>query len=68
MVGIPQSEGVLVLRKLMENKNIQIIKNNEKDRIYAMEASDIAKQTEYYRKMQKIEKARRDGTVWGTKA
>jgi CRP-like cAMP-binding protein len=64
MVGIPQNEGALVLRKLMENKKLQIVKDKEKDKIYAMDISDIAKQTEYYRKMQRIEKSRREGTVW----
>jgi CRP-like cAMP-binding protein len=66
MVGIPQNEGVLVLRKLMENKKIQIIKDKDKDKIYTLDVSDVAKQTEYFRKMQKIEKARREGTAWGT--
>jgi CRP-like cAMP-binding protein len=64
MVGIPQNEGILVLRKLMENKKIQMVKDKDKDKIYSMDISDIAKQTEYYRKMQKIEKARRDGATW----
>jgi hypothetical protein len=62
MVGIPQQEGVLVLRKLMENKKIQIIKERDKDKIYVLDVSEIAKQTEYYRKMQKIENARREST------
>jgi CRP-like cAMP-binding protein len=62
MVGIPQQEGVLVLRKLMENKKIQILKERDKDKIYVLDVSDIAKQTEYYRKMQKIETARREST------
>ncbi|MDR0402161.1 MAG: cyclic nucleotide-binding domain-containing protein [Treponema sp.] len=60
MVGIPQQEGVLVLRKLMENKKIQILKERDKDKIYVLDVSEIAKQTEYYRKMQKIEKSRRE--------
>jgi CRP-like cAMP-binding protein len=58
MVGLPQGDGTLVLRKLMENKRIQILK----DKIYAVDVSEIAKQTEYYRKMQKIEKARRESS------
>jgi CRP-like cAMP-binding protein len=65
MVGIPQSEGVLVLRKLMENKKIQVVKDKEKDRIYCLDLSEIAKQTENYLKMQKIEKTRRENTAWG---
>ncbi|GHV84864.1 Crp/Fnr family transcriptional regulator [Spirochaetia bacterium] len=64
MVGIPQNEGVLVLRKLMENKKIQIIKDKEKDKIHSMDVEDIAKQTDFYRKMQRIEKSRREGASW----
>ncbi|MDR2663176.1 MAG: cyclic nucleotide-binding domain-containing protein [Treponema sp.] len=64
MVGIPQNDGGLVLRKLMENKKIQIVKDKDKDKIHAMEVSEISKQTEYFRKMQKIDKARREGGVW----
>ncbi|MDR0689774.1 MAG: cyclic nucleotide-binding domain-containing protein [Spirochaetaceae bacterium] len=60
MVGLPQEDGVLVLRKMMENKKIQILR----DKIYVSDVSEIAKQTEYYRKMQKIEKARRESTGW----
>jgi CRP-like cAMP-binding protein len=67
MVGIPQNEGSLVLRKLMENKKIQILKDGEKEKIYSVDISDVSKQTEYYRKMQKIEKARREGTAWAQK-
>ena len=56
MVGLPSIEGNMVLRKMMENKKIQVVG----DKIYASHVSDIAKQTEYYRKMQNIEKARRE--------
>jgi CRP-like cAMP-binding protein len=62
MVGIPQQEGVMVLRKLMENKKLQIVKEKEKDKIYVADVSEIAKQSEYYRKMQKIGNARREST------
>jgi CRP-like cAMP-binding protein len=59
MVGLPPGEGTLVLRKMMENKKIQILK----DKIYVVDVSEIGKQTEYYRKMQKIEKSRKE-SVW----
>ncbi|MDR1587776.1 MAG: cyclic nucleotide-binding domain-containing protein [Treponema sp.] len=59
MVGLSQSDGALVLRKLLENKKIQILK----DKIYVADSSEIGKQTEYYRKMQKIERARREHTA-----
>ena len=54
MVGIPQNEGSIVLRKLMENKKIQMIKDKDKDKIHSMDVSDIAKQTAMYKKLQKI--------------
>jgi CRP-like cAMP-binding protein len=60
MVGLPQGDGALVLRKMMENKRIQILR----DKIYVVDISEVGKQSEYYRKMQKIEKARRESTVW----
>ncbi|MDR0474990.1 MAG: cyclic nucleotide-binding domain-containing protein [Treponema sp.] len=56
MVGLPQSEGSLVLRKILENKKIQILQ----DKVYTIEVCEITKQTIYFRKMQKIEKARRE--------
>jgi CRP-like cAMP-binding protein len=61
MVGLPQGDGVLVFRKILENKKIQVVK----DKIYVQDVSEIAKQTEYYRKMQKIEKSRREAAAWG---
>ncbi|HCC37516.1 MAG TPA: cAMP-binding protein [Treponema sp.] len=59
MVGLPQAEGSLVLRKMMENKKIQIVQ----DKVYTMDVSEISKQSEYYRKMQKIEKARKENAA-----
>jgi CRP-like cAMP-binding protein len=61
MVGIPQQEVVLILRKLMENKRMRIIRDNGKDKIYTVDMSDIVRQTEFYRKMQKIELSRKEG-------
>ncbi|MCL1815313.1 MAG: cyclic nucleotide-binding domain-containing protein [Treponema sp.] len=54
MVGIPQGEGTMILRKLMENKKIQIIKDKDKDKIHSLDVSDIAKQSAMYKKLQKI--------------
>jgi hypothetical protein len=56
MVGLPVNEGTLVLHKLLENNKIRLIDN----KIMVMDVTEIEKQTEYYRKMQKIEKARKD--------
>jgi CRP-like cAMP-binding protein len=57
MVGLPAGEGNLVVHKLLENQKIKVVDN----KICVMDASEIEKQTEYYRKMQKIERSRRSG-------
>ena len=54
MVGIPMNEGAMMLRKLLENKKLQTIKDKEKDKIHTMDISDIFKQTAMYKKLQKI--------------
>lgn len=59
MVGLPQAEGNLVLRKLLENTKIRVVDN----KISLTDVSEIFKQTEYYRKMQKIERARREASA-----
>ncbi|MFA6506360.1 MAG: cyclic nucleotide-binding domain-containing protein [Treponemataceae bacterium] len=56
MVGLPPADGNLVLRKLLENSKIRAIEN----KMSLMDVSEVVKQTEYYRKMQKIERARRE--------
>jgi CRP-like cAMP-binding protein len=59
MVGIPQNEGTLVFQKLLKNKKIQVVN----DKIHSTDVSEIFKHTEYYRKMEKIEKSRRENTA-----
>jgi len=56
MVGLPQSDANFVLRKMLENKKIQIVGN----KIHAATVAEILIQTEFYRKMQKIERARKE--------
>ena len=56
MVGLPAADGNLVLRKLLENPKIKVIDN----KVSMIDVSEVVKQTEYYRKMQKIERARRE--------
>ena len=56
MVGLPPKDANLILRKMLENKQIMI----DKDKIYTNSVGEITKQTEFYRKMQKIEKARQE--------
>ncbi|GHV93931.1 Crp/Fnr family transcriptional regulator [Spirochaetia bacterium] len=59
MVGLPQGDGKLVLRKLLENKKFQVMQ----DKLYVMETAEIVNQTTYFRKMQQIEKARKEKSV-----
>jgi len=54
MVGLPQIEANTLLKKMLENKKIQI----SKDKIYLVSIDEVRKQVEYYRKMQRIEKSR----------
>jgi CRP-like cAMP-binding protein len=59
MVGLPPADGNLVLRKLLENSKIRVMDN----KVTVSDVSEVVKQTEYYRKMQKIERARREGSL-----
>jgi CRP-like cAMP-binding protein len=59
MVGLPANEGTLVTRKLLENNKIRLAEN----KLMLMDVSEVEKQTEYYRKMQKIEKSRKDAQI-----
>jgi hypothetical protein len=59
MVGLPLSDGNIVLHKLLENQKIRVIDN----KIALTDVSEVVKQTEYFRKMQKIERARRESSV-----
>lgn len=61
MVGLPPADGNIVIRKLLENNKIRVIDN----KISVTDVSEVVKQTEYYRKMQKIERARRDASLRG---
>lgn len=56
MVGLSQKDGGLVIRKLLENHFFQIMH----DKIYVMEVTEIAKQSTYFRRMQQIEKTRKE--------
>jgi hypothetical protein len=60
MVGFSKGDGALVMRKMLENPKIKI----QNDKIMVAVISEITKQTEYYRKMQKIEKARQESANW----
>lgn len=57
MVGLSPSEGVLVGRKLLENRTLQVIEN----KLFAKDVKEILKQNAYYHKMQMLERARNAG-------
>jgi len=59
MVGLDPKDATFILRKMLENQKIQI----QKDKIHAVSVSEISKQTEFYRKMQKIEMARKESNA-----
>jgi CRP-like cAMP-binding protein len=54
MVGLSQAEGSLVLKKIMDNRKIQLVN----DKICVLDVWEISKQAQYYRNMQRIEKRR----------
>ena len=55
MVGLEQKDANLILKKMLENQNIKI----HVDKIHTINVMEVVKQTEFYRKMQKIEDARK---------
>jgi CRP-like cAMP-binding protein len=59
MVGLPQKDGDLIIRKLLENKQFQILN----DKLYVMETVEIAKQSSFFRRMQQLEKARKESAA-----
>jgi CRP-like cAMP-binding protein len=59
MVGLSKEENSIVLAKMLENKKVRV----ENNKLYTTSMLEIFKQTEYYRKMHKIEKARKDNKI-----
>jgi CRP-like cAMP-binding protein len=62
MVGIPQADQKMLVRKFLDNKKMHLFQ----DKVMTNDVSDILKQTDFYRKMQRIEKARQEGHAAGT--
>lgn len=54
MVGMPMAEGKQAMRDLLKDSRIKALDN----RIHITDKADVDKQAKYYRKMQKIERAR----------
>jgi CRP-like cAMP-binding protein len=59
MVGLPMDEGNALIRKMFENKKITVMNN----KIYVSDLEEIKKQAEYFKKMEKIEFSRRQGSL-----
>lgn len=59
MVGLASQDGNAVIKKLFENKRFKLIDN----KIHTMDLDEIEKQAKYYWKMEKIDKARRAGSL-----
>jgi CRP-like cAMP-binding protein len=58
MVGMSMEEGKSVLQRLFENKKVKVVDNH----IFTSDSEDIFKQTEYFKKMEKIQKSREEGS------
>jgi len=56
MVGLPQADAQVAGKKLMDNKSLQIMN----DKIFVKDVREIVKQNAYYRKMQQMEKSRKE--------
>jgi CRP-like cAMP-binding protein len=56
MVGLPMAEGNQVVRELLKNNKIKANEN----RLHTSDIEEVEKQAKYYRKMERIEKARRE--------
>ena len=59
MVGLPTNEGNAILRQLFDNKKVKLIDN----KIHVTDIEEVEKQAKYYRKMEKIEKARKNSSL-----
>jgi CRP-like cAMP-binding protein len=53
MIGLPTADGNAILKKLLENRNFKVV--NEK--IYVVNSSEVARQSEYFKKMQRRDKS-----------
>jgi CRP-like cAMP-binding protein len=55
MVGLPMNEGNQAMRELLRNTKVKAMDN----RIHVTDLEEVDKQAKYYRKMEKIERARK---------
>ena len=59
MVGLNIKEATMFLRKMLEDRNLQIAK----DKIYAISVKEIIRQAVFYKKMERIEAARKEARL-----
>ncbi|MBN1834337.1 MAG: Crp/Fnr family transcriptional regulator, partial [Spirochaetales bacterium] len=59
MVGMSMEEGKGVLQQLFENKKMKLVEN----KIAATDAGEIRSQAEYFKKMEKIQRSRQEGSA-----
>jgi CRP-like cAMP-binding protein len=63
MVGLPEKNGNMLLAQMMEDKKLKIIN----DKIHTTSVEEILKQSEYFRKMDRIEKAKQEKRLQNNK-
>jgi CRP-like cAMP-binding protein len=56
LIGLPLTEGNVAVRDLLKNSKIKAMENH----IFVADVEEVEKQAKYYRKMQKIDRARRE--------
>ena len=61
MVGIPPKDANIMLRKMLDNRKIIV----DGEKISTLTIGEIVKQTEFYRKMQKIDASRKERSISG---
>jgi CRP-like cAMP-binding protein len=59
MVGLPEKKGNMLLAQMLEDKKLRIID----DKIHTTSTEEILKQSEYFRKMDRIEKAKQESRL-----
>jgi CRP-like cAMP-binding protein len=62
MVGLSASEGADLLRKLFENRRLKVVDN----KIETTDLEEIQKQADYFKKMELIDKSRREARAGAT--
>jgi len=59
LVGLPKDEGNALIRKLFENTKVKVVNN----KIHLTSTEEVEKQAKYYRKMERIDKSRKKGSI-----